>query len=134
VFREALARGRARDRARRSPSVGPHRDDLLLELGGRGARTSASQGQHRAIVLALHLAEIEVVSRLRGSRPILLLDDVSSELDRHRTAALFGSLRAQQGQVMLTTTRPDLLESGVLGAAAQRRDYVVSGGKISPAT
>ena len=134
AFREELARNRARDRARRSPSVGPHRDDLLLELGGRGARTTASQGQHRAIVLALHLAEIEVVTRLRGLRPILLLDDVSSELDRHRTAALFASLRAQQGQVLLTTTRPDLLETGVLGPAAERRDYLVSGGKITLAT
>jgi DNA replication and repair protein RecF len=134
AFREELARNRARDRARRSPSVGPHRDDLLLELGGHGARASASQGQHRAIVLALHLAEIEVVSRLRGSRPILLLDDVSSELDRHRTSALFASLRAQRGQVLLTTTRPDLLESGVLTPSAERRDYVVSGGKISLAT
>jgi DNA replication and repair protein RecF len=133
-FREELARNRTRDRARRSPSVGPHRDEFLLELGGRGARASASQGQHRAIVLALHLAEIEVVSSLRGSRPILLLDDVSSELDRHRTAALFASLRAQQGQVMLTTTRPDLLEAGVLSPSAERRDFVVSGGKITLVT
>ncbi|MGH7434551.1 MAG: DNA replication/repair protein RecF [Polyangiaceae bacterium] len=134
AFRDELARNRARDRARRSPSVGPHRDDLLLELGGHGARISASQGQHRAIVLALHLAEIEVVCRLRGSRPILLLDDVSSELDRQRTAALFAALRAQQGQVLLTTTRPDLIEPGAFSASAERRDYVVNGGQITLAS
>jgi DNA replication and repair protein RecF len=131
-FREALASHRRRDRARGSPSVGPHRDDLALELAGRPARGTASQGQHRAIVLALQLAEIEVVRRLRGMRPILLLDDVSSELDRERTAALFVSLRADLSQVLLTTTRPELIETGFLSTAADRRDFLVAGGQILP--
>jgi DNA replication and repair protein RecF len=129
-FREELVRNRVRDRARRSPTVGPHRDDLALDLAGRAARGTASQGQHRAIVLALQLAEIEVVRRLRGMRPVLLLDDVSSELDRERTAALFASLSEERSQVWLTTTRPDLIEKGFIAPGADRRDFRVSAGQI----
>jgi DNA replication and repair protein RecF len=131
-FREELLRNRARDRARRSPTVGPHRDDLLLELAGYAVRGSASQGQHRAIVLALQLAEIEVIRRVRGVRPILLLDDVSSELDRTRTAALFASLRGEESQVLVTTTRPELIETDLVASGGQRRDFCVVGGQIRP--
>jgi DNA replication and repair protein RecF len=130
LFRAELARNRARDRARRSPTVGPHRDDLLLELGGQPARPTASQGQHRAIVLALQLAEIEVVRRVRGVKPILLLDDVSSELDRERTAALLASLRNERCQVLLTTTRPELIETGLASGAVDRRDFRVVSGQV----
>ena len=75
-------------------------------------RGMASQGQHRAVVLALEPAEIDVIAEARGVRPVLLLDDVSSELDRARTAALFAALSKQRGQVLLTTTRPELIETG----------------------
>jgi DNA replication and repair protein RecF len=129
-FRAALARGRSRDRARGSASVGPHRDELGLELDGRAVRGMASQGQHRAVVLALELAEIRVISQERGLRPILLLDDVSSELDRSRTAALFEALRREEGQVLLTTTRPELIDTGGFSAVEERRDFAVVGGQI----
>jgi|HubBroStandDraft_1064217.scaffolds.fasta_scaffold50665_2 DNA replication and repair protein RecF len=105
-----LRRRRTQDRSRKSATIGPHRDDLKVTLGALPTRGMASQGQHRAVVLALDLAEIEVVTAARGVRPVLLLDDVSSELDRARTAALLDALRDQQGQVILTTTRPELLD------------------------
>jgi DNA replication and repair protein RecF len=135
LYREALERGRTRDRARRSAGVGPHRDDLVLALGGRGVRGVASQGQHRAVVLALELAEMEVIASARGVRPILLLDDVSSELDRKRTSALLSVLSEEEGQVVLTTTRPELIEGGFrrLSAGEQRRDFAVVNGQIRPA-
>jgi DNA replication and repair protein RecF len=129
-FRAELVRNRRRDRARRSASVGPHRDDLAIRLDGRGARGIASQGQHRGIVLAMKLAEIEVVAGARGVRPMLLLDDVSSELDRDRTAALFAALRQEESQVLLTTTRPELIETGELGAR-HRQDFRVVGGQVT---
>jgi DNA replication and repair protein RecF len=127
-FLDALRRHRASDLRRGSASIGPHRDELALAIDGRPVRGVASQGQHRAVTLALKSAEIEVVSQARGVRPILLLDDVSSELDRVRTAALFSFLREQRGQVFLTTTRPELIDTG--GAGAARCDFVVRGGKI----
>lgn len=125
AFREALADKRPTDLRRGSASLGPHRDDLALAIDGRPVRGVASQGQHRAVTLALKSAEIETAGAARGVRPILLLDDVSSELDRARTAALFAFLREQRGQVFLTTTRPELIDTG---DDSDRRDFAIAGG------
>jgi DNA replication and repair protein RecF len=128
AFLDALRARRPSDMRRGSAGIGPHRDDLALAIDGHPVRGVASQGQHRAVTLALKSAEIEVVGLARGVRPILLLDDVSSELDRARTAALFSFLREQRGQVFLTTTRPELIDTGDDGSA--RRDFVVRSGTI----
>ena len=132
-YREALISWRSADARRKSATIGPHRDDLALEIDGHRVRGVASQGQHRAVVLALKAAEIEVIGDARGVRPILLLDDVSSELDRSRTSALFSFLQEQRGQVFLTTTRPELIETGGLRGAGERLDFAVSDGQIHPA-
>ncbi len=112
--------------------MGPHRDDVVLELAGRAVRGIASQGQHRAVVLALELAEFELVAAARGVQPILLLDDVSSELDRDRMQALTRALGLQTGQVVLTTTRPELIETLEGFGPDSRRDFHVAGGTITP--
>jgi DNA replication and repair protein RecF len=130
AFRSALAAGRRRDRARGSAGVGPHRDDLSLRFGETPLRGIASQGQHRAVVLALALAEMTVIGRGRGVQPILLLDDVSSELDRERTAALLDELTRHDGQVLLTTTRPELIQGTGAWGVESRRDFVVVRGQI----
>ena len=103
-LRAALARSYARDRSRGMTTVGPHRADLLMRVGGRDARTFASQGQQRAIVLALKLAELEYLKGRLGAAPILLLDDVSSELDPERTRAFFAAVAALESQVWVSTT------------------------------
>ena len=136
AFRSELVRHRARDRVRRSASVGPHRDDLVLTLAGLPVRGIASQGQHRAVVLALELAEIEVIAAARGVQPILLLDDVSSELDRERTVALLSALHDRGGQVVLTTARPELIDhvGREAGSGEQaRRDFRVVSGQVAVA-
>lgn len=130
AFLAELAALRERDLRRGSPSVGPHRDDVDLRLDGHPVRSTASQGQHRAVVLALKLAEIEAIGEARGVRPLLLLDDVSSELDRDRTAALLAFMSEQWGQVILTTPRPELFDGGTL--PVERRDFAVVRGEISP--
>lgn len=109
VARAELAQRRARDAQRPSASFGPHRDDLELELDTHAARLVASQGQHRALTLALKLGETACIGELRGVEPLLLLDDVSSELDAERTAALLSFLGEREGQIFLTTTRRELL-------------------------
>lgn len=125
--REALRDQRRRDAHRPTAGFGPHRDDLALELDGHPARIVASQGQHRALTLALKAAESAAIAAVRGVEPILLLDDVSSELDPDRTAALFVFLGMSRGQVFLTTTRRDLIVTpGV--PTAERRDFHVDGG------
>lgn len=126
-FLAGLERRRASDLHRGSAGIGPHRDDLSLSLDGRSVRGVASQGQHRSVTLALKSAEIEVIGGARGVRPILLLDDVSSELDRERTAALFSFLRDQEGQVVLTTTRPELIDTG---SAGSRADFAIRSGVV----
>jgi DNA replication and repair protein RecF len=85
-------------------TVGPHRDELALTIGELPARTHASQGEQRSLALALRLAGHLVVGEAIGSSPTLLLDDVFSELDQARSAALLAHLPA--GQAMLTTAGP----------------------------
>ena len=128
AFLGELERRRPVDLRRGSAGVGPHRDDLALSISGHPVRGVASQGQHRAVTLALKSAEIDVIGSARGVRPVLLLDDVSSELDRDRTAALFSFLRDQEGQVILTTTRPELIDTG---SDASRSDFSIRSGVLT---
>lgn len=88
----ALARSRTDELRRGVSLVGPHRDDLTLRLASMSARTHASQGEQRSLALALRLASHRLVTESRGHAPILLLDDVFSELDPQRSAALFAAL------------------------------------------
>jgi DNA replication and repair protein RecF len=82
---------------------GPHRDELSLLRDGRELRTYGSQGQQRLALLALLLAERDAIARLRGSLPVMLLDDVMSELDHERRLALSTRLRAGAGQAVVTS-------------------------------
>jgi DNA replication and repair protein RecF len=97
----ALSEARRDDLRRAVSSVGPHRDELDLTLGGLPARTHASQGEQRALALALRLAVHEVLVERIGEPPLLLLDDVLSELDVERATALLHHV--PKGQVVLTT-------------------------------
>ncbi|MHB1584121.1 MAG: DNA replication/repair protein RecF, partial [Acidimicrobiales bacterium] len=101
---DALAAARRDDLRRGVSTVGPHRDDLVLGLGGRDARTQASQGQQRCLALSLRLAVHRLVTTETTSAPLLLLDDVFSELDPERSRALVRSL--PDGPALLTTAVP----------------------------
>ncbi|HEY0839368.1 MAG TPA: DNA replication/repair protein RecF [Vulgatibacter sp.] len=124
---EELARRLPRDRERGFTGAGPHADSLGIQLGGRPARLYASQGQQRAIVLALKIAEIENLRQSHGYQPLLLLDDVSSELDRARNEQLMRYLAGMEGQVILTTTDPQVLGQA---AGAGARFYPVREGRF----
>jgi DNA replication and repair protein RecF len=123
---EALERAFDKDFARGFTADGPHGDDLELKLHEVGARHHGSQGQHRTIVLALKTAELDLLTERTGRVPILLLDDVSSELDRSRNRRFFDMLSHVGGQVFLTTTHPEfiLLEG-------DRVDFQVDGGRVT---
>ncbi len=97
----ALAAARRDDVRRGVSSVGPHRDDIELMINGMPARTHASQGEQRTLALALRLAAHRLVAERTGSAPLLVLDDVLSELDAGRSTALLSHLPV--GQVVLTT-------------------------------
>jgi len=113
---EALAGARDDDLRRGVTTIGPHRDDLDLSLGGMPARTHASQGEQRSLALALRLGVHALVADAVGEEPVLLLDDVFSELDQDRSAALLDRLPG--GQTILTTTGS--LPPGAVPAAGVR--------------
>jgi DNA replication and repair protein RecF len=100
----ALAGARTDDIRRAVSTVGPHRDDLQLVLAGLPARTHASQGEQRTLALALRLATHRLVAERTGSAPVLVLDDVLSELDPGRAQALLSNV--PPGQVVITTASP----------------------------
>jgi DNA replication and repair protein RecF len=101
---EALVESRAKDVERGVSTVGPHRDELELAVGGLPGRTHASQGEQRSLALALQLAAHQLATERLGSAPVLLLDDVFSELDPFRSEALLAGL--PRGQALLTTALP----------------------------
>jgi DNA replication and repair protein RecF len=101
---DALLAARTDDVRRGVTTVGPHRDELALAIAGLPARTHASQGEQRSLALALRLAVHRVVADTIDGAPVLLLDDVFSELDPHRSAALLEHLPS--GQALLTTAGP----------------------------
>jgi DNA replication and repair protein RecF len=127
TFSRLLTEQRAKDISRQATSTGPHRDDLEFLLEGHKAAEFASQGQLRAIVLAWKSAEIELITRSRDQTPILLLDDVSSELDAERNSYLFDHLCGTAGQCFITTTDRKHVQLQV-----DRADYLVHDGAIDP--
>ena len=99
----ALVQARADDLRRGTTTVGPHRDDMTVRLDGLPARTHASQGEQRSIALALRLAQHRYTAQISGIEPIVLLDDVFSELDEGRAQRLVGCLPAAQTVVTSAT-------------------------------
>ncbi|WP_298439473.1 DNA replication/repair protein RecF [Geobacter sp.] len=118
----------AEELRRGSSVVGPHRDDLEFTLNGRVIRHHGSQGQQRSFVLALKMAEIEYLERLHGAPPLLLLDDISSELDRQRNENLMAFLRERRMQVFITTTDVSSLR---LEGIDTRASFHVSRGTVT---
>ncbi len=124
-FTIELAQSRTRERSYRSTIIGPHRDDLLLQLDERSAAQFGSEGQKRTLAIALKMAQAEYLTGLHGSAPILLIDDVMGELDIKRRSGLLPLLdRAQQtrGQVFMTCTEENWPRE--LGADCQRWQVV----------
>ena len=111
VLRQLLAR-REQEELRRGVSLaGPHRDDVEFLLNGRLLRLHGSQGQQRSFVLALKMAEIEYLQQQHGAPPVLLLDDMTSELDERRNRNLMEYLNNKAMQVFVTTTDPRNLKT-----------------------
>ncbi|MGH2475034.1 MAG: DNA replication/repair protein RecF, partial [Candidatus Limnocylindrales bacterium] len=108
-----------------STVIGPHRDDLAFDLAGRDLSGFASRGQQRTAILAFKLAELDLLTELDGQPPLLLLDDVFSELDPDRRSHLVRRIAALP-QAFVTTTTPDDLDPGLLAIA---RGWAVRAGE-----
>ena len=124
-----LRGGLKQDLRRGQTGLGPQQDDFNAELGGSSARKFASQGQQRIIAIALLLAVVQEVIFIGGERPVILLDDVSSELDAGRRKMLFERIGELGGQVLITTTDEGLVAE--LDGEETRR-FLVERGSIQP--
>jgi len=106
-FELELARSQGRERVLRATLVGPHRDELELELNGRAAAQYGSEGQKRTVAIALKVTQAEYLTGIQGTPPVLLIDDIMGELDLKRRSGLLPLLeRAHhaRGQVFMTAT------------------------------
>jgi DNA replication and repair protein RecF len=127
ALRRQLARVLERERRLGQTLAGPHRDDPQFIVNERPLRLYGSQGQQRSFILAFKSAQIMDLEAITGEPPVLLLDDMTSELDRQRQNFFFRFLQARKGQVFITTTeiRP-LIEEGF----RQARFYRVEKGSL----
>ena len=129
VFGEALRAARDGDLAAGVTRAGPHRDDVRFAIGGREAGAFASRGEQRTLALALRLAEIALSRERTGEPPLLLLDDVLSELDAARRARVLEAVR-EADQAILTTPDADRPGPDELPGALR---YRIEGGALVPA-
>ena len=111
---DALFAARETDARRLTTSVGPHRDDVVLSVDGRDVRAFGSQGQQRTAALSMRLAELNVMHDALGEWPVLMLDDVMSELDPSRRRQLLTHIKGIQ--TLVTCTDPDDLAGAETGA------------------
>jgi len=122
---QAVHNSLAEDLRRGSTTVGPHHDDIRVLLEGQEARAYGSQGQQRTAVVSLKLAEAALMARRTGERPVLLLDDVLSELDGERRGALLRQV-ASAGQVIITSVEagpfpPELIANSMVWTVTEGR-------------
>ena len=125
-FLEIMEKNYQRDLDRGFSGRGPHADELEILVGDRPAKRFASQGQQRMAVLSMKIAEVMTLAGATQCIPILLLDDISSELDRDRNLALFSFLNEVGGQVFITTTHLDHVRLN-----NPRSDFLIDGGCLS---
>lgn len=117
IYKEAFAKIRQKEIERGTTLIGPHRDDLLFYINDRNVQVYGSQGQQRTTALSVKLAEIELIKQEIGEYPILLLDDVLSELDDYRQSLLLSTIQGKV-QTFVTTTSVDGIHHETLKEAA----------------
>ncbi len=127
-FARALEGNRGQEIARGTTTIGPHRDDFEILIDGREARLFGSQGQQRTAVIALKLGTLLYFSDELGFTPILLLDDVLSDLDAGRRSRLVEWVLKHAGQTVLTCTEAEAAGESILSKA---RIFDVQGGAVS---
>jgi len=126
---QLLAQHRDREIARGSSNIGPHRDDLAIVVEGRDVRYFGSQGQQRTAVLALKLAAHHRQRKISGSAPLLLLDDILSDLDEGRRRRLVEWILTEARQAILTCTEPEVAGPELLSRALL---FEVISGTVTP--
>jgi len=128
-YHRALQTARIQERKRGTTAHGPQKDELVLRVGGGVARESASQGQHKTLLIALKMAEFQYLRDVRAETPVLLLDDIFSELDARRAANVFALLESG-AQTFVTTTDPELYHSHFASNKTDHALFMVEQGAV----
>ncbi|MCL2851325.1 MAG: DNA replication/repair protein RecF [Firmicutes bacterium] len=114
IFLDALKKSRTKDMKLRTTNIGPHRDDIYISINDKDVRTFASQGQQRTVALSLKLAELELFKNLTNETPVLLLDDVLSELDESRQSRLFQAIKDCQSIITTTALPENIIDINII--------------------
>lgn len=126
-----LRENRVCDRKLQFTTAGVHKDDLMLKLSGYPIKKLGSQGQQKTYLIALKLAQFDFIRQISGIRPILLLDDIFDKLDKKRVEQIIKMVDGEQfGQIFITDTNREHLDSILLSAASGYNIYNVSQGNI----
>jgi len=129
-FQEGLVVTRQQDLALQRTCFGIHRDDYVFTLESGDMKRLGSQGQQKSFVIALKLAQFEIVKRDKGFKPILLLDDIFDKLDDHRIARLLELIKTELGQLFITDARPDRTRGLLDQIHAEAYFFTIENGKV----
>ena len=121
AMRESLEARRKDEIKRGATLMGPHRDDLAIVIDGRDAGSFASRGQQRLAVLAMKLAEAKLMAEVGGEAPIVMLDDILSELDERHRGLVLETASAMQSQLLISSTDERLLDAPIVRDLPRRR-------------
>lgn len=130
-YEEGLRQSRQKDLAMQRTTFGIHRDDYQFNLGDRDLRKLGSQGQQKSFVIALKLAQFEIIQKQKGFKPILLLDDIFDKLDDFRIAKLLAMIKTDLGQLFISDARPDRTSSLLDQIGVSASVFKVENGKVS---
>jgi DNA replication and repair protein RecF len=111
--------------------IGPQRDDLEITINGMTAKDSASQGQHKSLLIALKFTELDYIKDSTGTKPMVILDDIFSELDRKRSHNVLGILGDLGGQIFISSTDLSVFDNSTIDRACI---FDVSGGNVTKRT
>jgi DNA replication and repair protein RecF len=129
-FMEGLISSRQRDIIIQRTSFGIHRDDFRFSLDNGDLRKMGSQGQQKSFVIALKLAEFEILKRHKGFKPILLLDDIFDKLDDFRISRLLELIKTELGQLFITDARPDRTRELLDQVQAEAFSFIIDKGDV----
>jgi len=130
-FREGLADARQKDTAIARTSFGIHRDDYEFLLAGEPLKKFGSQGQQKSFVIAMKLAQFEILERHKGFKPMLLLDDIFDKLDDFRIARLLELIKSEFGQLFITDARPERTKRLLDHIGVPSTIFTIDQGKVS---
>jgi len=130
-FKELLEESRERDRYMQFTTVGPHKDDLNFFINGLPVKRYASQGQQKSFLIALKLAQFDFISKKKGLKPILLLDDIFDKLDDFRVSKLMEMVSKENfGQIFITDTHPERIQRIFEGIGISIRSFPIREGRV----